>query len=68
MIEPQDIVGEAAQSGENTRVTADTRGVFAERDVACVMLLVFDTPVFAHGVCGLAGTDRTIGQVESGFA
>jgi hypothetical protein len=30
LIEPQDIISEAAQSGEDARVAADARGVFAE--------------------------------------
>jgi len=68
LIEAQDIVSEAAQSGEDARVAADARGIFAERDVAGVVLFVFDAPVFANGVGGLVGMDRAIGQVESGFA
>jgi hypothetical protein len=67
LIEAQDIIGEASQSGEDARVAADARGIFAEGDIAGVVLLVFDGPVFAHGGGGLAGTDRAIGQVESGF-
>src|SRR6195256_2569243 len=54
LIEPQDIISEAAQSGEDARVAADARGVFAEGDVAGVVLLVFDTPMFANGIGGLA--------------
>jgi hypothetical protein len=68
LIEAQDIVSEAAQSGEDARVAADARGVFAECDVARVVLFVFDAPVFANGVGGLPGKDGAIGQVESGFA
>src|SRR5882672_1863947 len=67
LIEPQDIVSEAAQSGENARVTADARGIFAEDNVARVVLFIFDAPVFANGIGSLACTDRAIGQVESGF-
>jgi hypothetical protein len=37
-------------------------------DVAGVVLFVFDTPIFANGIGGLAGTDGAIGQVERGFA
>src|ERR1700690_3029730 len=68
LIEPQDIISEAAQSGEDARVAADARGIFAEGDVAGVVLFVFDTPMFANGIGGLAGTDGAIGQVERGFA
>ena len=68
LIEPQDIISEAAQSGEDARVAADARGIFAEGDVADVVLFVFDTPMFANGIGGLAGTDGAIGQVERGFA
>jgi hypothetical protein len=34
LIEPQDIISEAAQPGEDARVAADARGIFAEGDVA----------------------------------
>ena len=68
MIEPQDIISEAAQSGEDAWVAADARGVFAEGDIAGVVLFVFDSPMSANGVGGLAGTDGAIGQVERGFA
>ena len=68
MIEPQDIISEAAQSGENARVAADARGILTERDVARVVLFVFDAPVIAYGVGSLASTDRAIGQIEGGFA
>jgi hypothetical protein len=33
-----------------------------------VVLFVFDTPMLANGIRGLAGTDGAIGQVERGFA
>jgi hypothetical protein len=33
-----------------------------------VVLFVFDAPMFANGIGGLAGTDGAIGQVERGFA
>ena len=64
----QDIVSEAAQFDDDAGIAADARGIFAERDVARVMLFVFDAPVFARGVGSLVGTDGAIGQVESGFA
>src|SRR6266849_8024966 len=60
LVEPQDIVSEAAQSGEDARVAADARGIFAEGNVARVVLFVFDTPVFANGVGGLPSKDGTI--------
>ena len=68
LIEPQDIISEAAQSGEDARVAAYARSIFAEGDVAGVVLFVFDAPMFANGIGGLAGTDGAIGQVERGFA
>jgi len=68
LIEPQDIISEAAQSGEDAWVAADARGIFTEGDVAGVVLFVFDTPMFANGIGGFAGTDGAIGQVERGFA
>src|SRR5262249_29553942 len=55
LIEPQDIISEAAQSGENAWVAADARGIFAGGDVAGVVRFVFDTPMFPNGVGGLAG-------------
>jgi hypothetical protein len=33
-----------------------------------VVLFVFDAPMFANGIGGLAGTDGAIGQIERGFA
>ncbi len=64
LIEAQDIVSEGAYSGEDARVAADARFIFAEGDVARVVLLVFDAPVVANGGGGLFGMDRAIGQVE----
>src|SRR5277367_3927815 len=49
LIELQDIISEAAQSGEDAWVAADARGIFTEGDVAGVVLFVFDTPMFANG-------------------
>src|SRR5215831_1246898 len=68
LIEPQDIISKAAQSGEDARVAAYARSIFAEGDVAGVVLFVFDAPMFANGIGGLAGTDGAIGKVERGFA
>lgn len=67
LIEAKDVEGEAAQSGEDPRGTADARSVFAEGDVASVVLLVFNAPVFANGIGGLAGKDGAIRQIESAF-
>jgi hypothetical protein len=61
LIDAEDIVGEAAQSGEDSRGAADTRSVFVEGDVAGIVLLVFNAPMFANGVGGLPGKDRTVG-------
>jgi hypothetical protein len=44
LIALQDIVGEASQSGEDAGIFSDSRGVFAERDVARVVGCVLDTP------------------------
>ena len=44
LIEPQDIVSEAAHSREDAGVFSDARCVFAERDVTRVMELVLDSP------------------------
>jgi len=68
LIEPQDIISEAAQSGEDARVAAYARGIFVEGDIAGVVVFVFDAPMFTNGIGGLAGTDGAIGQVERGFA
>ena len=48
-------------------VGADAAFVVAE-DHIHYPVHAFDAPVFANSVGGLAGTDRAIGQVESGFA
>jgi hypothetical protein len=34
LIEPQDIIGEDSQSGEDARVAAHAGGIFAEGDIA----------------------------------
>ncbi len=64
LIEAQDIVIVGEYSGEDARGAADARFIFAEGDVARVVLLVFDAPVVANGGGGLFGMDRAIGQVE----
>jgi hypothetical protein len=57
-------ISEAAQSGEDARVAADARGIFAEGDVAGVVLFVFEAqPLIlgalleaaAHGLRTLPG-------------
>src|SRR5499427_496427 len=53
LIEPQDIISEAAQSGEDARVAAYARSIFAECDVAGVVLFVFDAPMFANASAAL---------------
>jgi hypothetical protein len=42
LIEVEDIVGGAAQPGEDTGSAADTRGVLAQGDVAGIVRLAFD--------------------------
>ncbi len=68
LVEAQDVVGKAADSREDAGIFADARGVFAQRDVAGVMQLVFDAPVLANSFGGLRGIERAIGQVERVFA
>ena len=67
LVEAQDIVGKAAESGEDSGISADAGGVFAHRDVAGVVELVFDMPVLTNCVGGERGIEGSIGQVESGF-
>ena len=63
----QDIVGEAAQSGEDARIFPDSRGVFAERDIARVVGCVFDSPVLTNRGGGGFGCEGAVGQIERGF-
>jgi quercetin dioxygenase-like cupin family protein len=64
LIEPQDIVSEAAHSREDAGVFSDARCVFAERDVTRVMELVLDAPVLANGDRGMVCIDQAVGQIE----
>ena len=67
LIVTQDIVGEAAESGEDSGVGSNARGVFAQSDVARVVGFVLDPPMFANGVGGGFRIDRPIGKIERGF-
>jgi len=63
----QDIVGEAAQSGEDARIFPDSRCVFAECDIARVMGCVLDAPMRTDGGSGGFGCKRAVGEIERGF-
>ena len=67
MIGLQDIIGEAAQSGENARIFSDSRGVLAEGHIARVVGCVLDSPMLANGGCGGFGVERATGQIERGL-
>ncbi len=67
MIGLQDIVGEAAQSGEDAGIFSDSRGVFAERDIARVVGCVLDAPVLANRGGGGFGVEGAAGQIERDF-
>jgi len=67
LIALQDIVGEASQSGEDAGIFSDSRGVFAERDVARVVGCVLDGPMLADGDCRGFGVERAVGQIKRGF-
>jgi hypothetical protein len=68
LIALQDIVSEAAQSGENARILSDSRCIFTERDISRVMRGVFYSPVLADRGCGGFGCDGAAGQIERDFA
>src|SRR5208337_1190563 len=67
LIELQDIIGEAAHSGEDAGIFSDSRGVFAERDIARVVGCVLDPPVLANRGSGGFGCEGAAGQIERGF-
>lgn len=64
MIGAQNIVGKAAESGEDARVFSDAGGVFAQRDIACVMRRVLDPPMLSDGIRSHFCGDRAVGQIE----
>ena len=67
MIALQDIVGEAAQSGEDAGIFPDSRGVLAESNITRVVRRVLDAPMLANGGSGGFGVERAAGQIERGF-
>ena len=67
MIGLQDIVREAAQSGEDSGIFSDSRSVLAERDIARVVRCVLDPPMLANGRCGGFRFEGATGQIERGF-
>ena len=67
LIATEDIVGDAPQSGENSWICSDTRGVLAEGDVTRVVRFVLDSPVLSNGVGCYFGGDWPIGQIDRGF-
>src|ERR1019366_1622354 len=48
LVEPQDIIGEAADSGEDAGIFANTRGVLAQRNVADMVRAVVSRPEGFH--------------------
>jgi hypothetical protein len=67
LVKSQDSVCEASASGEDSGFYANPAGIFAQGDITDIMVLVFDSPVPANGVCGLIGRNGVIGKVERGF-
>ena len=67
MIALQDIVGEAAQSGEDSGIFSDSRCVLAEGDIARIVGCVLDAPMRADGGSGGFRFEGATGQIERGF-
>ena len=67
LIATEDIVGDAPQSGENSWICSDPRGVLAEGDVTRVVRFVLDSPVLSNRVGRDFSGDRPIGQIDRGF-
>src|SRR5260370_38649068 len=68
LIEPQDIISEAAQSGEDARVAAGAPGIFAEGAAAGGALVYFDTPMIPNALVGLSGALGGVGQAIRAYA
>jgi len=60
LIGAQNIVGEATEPSEDARVFSDAAGVFAQRDIACVMRRVLDPPMLANCICSHLCGDRAV--------
>ena len=67
MVAAQDIVRDAPESGDDSGISSNSRGVFAESDITRVVGFVLDPPVLADGVRGEVCVDRAAGQIEGGF-
>ena len=64
LIEPENIVGEASNSREDARIFSNARCVFAERDIARVVKLIFDPPVHANGDSSAICVNHAVAQIE----
>ena len=64
LVHPQNIVSEAADSGEDAGVLTNTRGVLAQGDVADMVRAILYAPMAANGDGGRFCVDGSIGQIE----
>jgi hypothetical protein len=66
-ISPKDVEGEGSQQSESCGIDSDSRGVFAEGDVADVMVCVLDAPMPPCGTaiffCGSPGRRDVEGRL-----
>ena len=67
MVVTEDVVRDAPQSRDDSRICSNARGIFAECDIARVVGFVLDPPVLADGVGGDICGDRATGQIERDF-
>src|SRR5208282_6875684 len=63
LIEPENIVGEASNSREDARIFSNARCIFAERDIARVVKLIFDPPVHANGDSSAICVNHAVAQI-----
>jgi hypothetical protein len=68
MIGFQNIESKTSQAGEYAGIVSDARAVFAEGDIAAVVRGCFNPPMRADRLGRPLGSDRLVGDVESGFA